>query len=335
LLGAHLNFLGCAKFLVIVINATGYAAHYFVAAGRTMVCAVIYHLSTTPFPFILRKNPIKIPPLAKKPKLGYYHMRTKRWGADMTLKEKRLFLLDMDGTIYLGDRLFDHTLKFLEDIILAGAKYVFFTNNSSKSTAEYVKKLGKMGVVANESQIISSTKVTAKYLMDKYGEQLIYAMGTLAFKEELAAYGLNIADGIKPGIVALVMGFDTELTFNKLHDACILLENGVDYIATNCDLVCPTEFGAVPDCGSIAQILENATGRKPIFMGKPAADMVHMVLEQEGCAPNEAILIGDRLYTDIACGIAAGIDTALVLSGEAKHGEIGRASCRERVSVRV
>ena len=227
-------------------------------------------------------------------------------------------MLDMDGTIYLGDRLFEHTIPFLHTITSIGAKYVFLTNNSSKSTAQYIEKLAKMGIGVDADRIISSTRVTAAYLKDQYNGRLIYALGTAAFRDELAAYGINITNFVQPGIAALVMGFDTELNFKKLEDACMLLNRGVGYIATNCDMVCPTEYGAVPDCGSVAQILENATGRKPVFMGKPGSDMVDVALAQEGCAAEDAILIGDRLYTDIACGIAAGVDTALVFSGETK-----------------
>ena len=114
----------------------------------------------------------------------------------------------------------------------------------------------------------------------------------------------------------LVMGFDTELTFRKLEDACILLGQGVDYIATNPDFVCPTWYGSVPDCGSIAGILKTATGRMPRFIGKPQPEMILLALEKTGYAKEEAVLIGDRVYTDIASGVHAGIDTVLVLSGE-------------------
>jgi ribonucleotide monophosphatase NagD (HAD superfamily) len=118
------------------------------------------------------------------------------------------------------------------------------------------------------------------------------------------------------------MGFDTELTFNKLEDACILLGRGVDYIATNPDWVCPTPYGYVPDCGSVAEMLKRATGRSPRFIGKPQPDMVLSAIELSGYKPEETLVIGDRLYTDIACGVNAGVDTALVLSGESRLSDI-------------
>ena len=112
------------------------------------------------------------------------------------------------------------------------------------------------------------------------------------------------------------MGFDTELTFQKLEDASILLGMGVDYIATNPDWVCPTEYGYVPDCGSVAQMLFNATKRKPKFIGKPEATKVELAVEKSGFTKEQSVLLGDRLYTDIASGHNAGIDTMLMLSGE-------------------
>ncbi len=234
----------------------------------------------------------------------------------------------MDGTIYLGDRLFDCTLPFLRWVKQIGANYLFLTNNSSKSTLAYVKKLARMGIEAKASDFVTSVDATIRHLRIHHAQDRIYALGTASFQAALRGSGLQITDYIEPGIACLVMGFDTELTFQKLKDACILLGEGVDYIATNPDLVCPTEFGYVPDCGSIAQALEHATGRTPKFLGKPQPAMIDFALEKAECAKHDAILVGDRLYTDIAAGVNAGIDTALVLSGETKSGDISGAAQR-------
>ena len=144
----------------------------------------------------------------------------------------------------------------------------------------------------------------------------IYIFGTESFKEQMKSEGFNITDVLEDDIETLVIGFDRELTFQKLEDACILLGRGVDYFATNPDWVCPTWYGSVPDCGSFCRMLETATGRKPYFVGKPQPDMVLMALEKFGYEAEDAVMIGDRLYTDIACGVNAGIDTVFVLSGE-------------------
>ncbi|MBE6639366.1 MAG: HAD-IIA family hydrolase [Ruminococcaceae bacterium] len=231
-------------------------------------------------------------------------------------KDKKLFLLDMDGTLYLGDRLFDCTLPFLESVKKSGGKYLFLTNNSSKSAASYVEKLKKLGIDAAEDDFVTSVNATSDYLLKHHKYEKIYAFGTASFRKELAENRLCITTEPTDDVSVLVIGFDTELTFEKLEHACILLNRGVTFIATNPDWVCPTVYGSVPDCGSVCEMLYRATGKRPRVIGKPQPDMVYMALSKEGFAPEDALLIGDRLYTDIACGNAAGIDTAFVLSGE-------------------
>jgi len=137
-----------------------------------------------------------------------------------------------------------------------------------------------------------------------------------------AQAGLRLTDDRDAAVDALVMGFDTELTFQKLEDACILLNRGADYLATNPDWVCPTWYGFVPDCGSVCEMLFRATGRRPYVIGKPRPDMAHLAMVHGGFSAEETVLLGDRLYTDIACGVNAGIDTVLVLSGETKEADL-------------
>ena len=231
------------------------------------------------------------------------------------LKKKRLFLLDMDGTIYLGNNLFDGTLDFLNYVKDIGGRYIFLTNNSSKSVDKYIEKLASLGIESSESDFFTSTNATVMYLKKKTYNK-IYALGTLSFKEQLRSAGFNITDKLEDGRDCLCMGFDTELTFQKLEDACILLGRDIDYIATNPDWVCPTSYGYVPDCGSVSEMLYNATKRRPYFIGKPKPDMAFFAMEAAGFKPEETAIIGDRLYTDIACGANAGISTIFVLSGE-------------------
>lgn len=231
------------------------------------------------------------------------------------LKKKKLFLFDMDGTIYLDNHLFDGTLDILEHIRKIGGKYIFLTNNSSKSVDKYIEKLTSLGINACNDDFLTSTNATVIYLSN-HPYKKIYALGTNSFKEQLRGAGLPITDELEDGIDCLLMGFDTELTFKKLEDACILLGRGVDYIATNPDWVCPTWYGYVPDCGSVSAMLYNATKRLPKFIGKPEPDMALIAIEKTGFSKEETVLIGDRLYTDIACGVNAGISTIFVLSGE-------------------
>ncbi|MBR5518298.1 MAG: HAD-IIA family hydrolase [Clostridia bacterium] len=232
-----------------------------------------------------------------------------------SLKDKRLFLLDMDGTIYLDNDLFDGTLEFLDQVKKIGGRYIFITNNSSKSVDKYVEKLASLGIEATADDFLTSTNATVLYLQKKSYKK-IYAFGTTSFKEQLAQGGLPITDKLEDDIDCLCMGFDTELTFQKLEDACILLGRGVDYIATNPDWVCPTWYGYVPDCGSVSEMIYNATKKRPKFIGKPQPDMAYLAIEKTGFKAEETVVVGDRLYTDIACGVNAGVSTVFVLSGE-------------------
>lgn len=231
------------------------------------------------------------------------------------LKKKKLFLLDMDGTIYIDTELFDGTIDFLDHVKKIGGRYMFVTNNSSKSVDKYIEKLASLGIKATADDFLTSTNATIAHLKRQRYKK-IYAFGTKSFAEQLEEESLPITTKLEDDIDCLCMGFDTELSFQKLEDACILLSRGVDYIATNPDWVCPTWYGFVPDCGSVSEMLYNATKRRPLFIGKPQPAMVELALEKTGIKKEEAIVIGDRLYTDIACGVNAGISSAFVLSGE-------------------
>ena len=231
-------------------------------------------------------------------------------------RKKRLFLLDMDGTIYLGDQLFDGTTDFLNQVRAQEGKYLFVTNNSSRSVSAYVDRLNGMGIPSSAGDFLTSVDALIWYLRGKYDNALIYAFGTRTFRQQLAEAGFRVTDRLEDGVSLLVCGFDTELTFQKLEDACILLGREVDFVATNPDWVCPTSYGSVPDCGSVCEMLFRATGRRPKFIGKPEPEMALLSMEKYGYTPEQTVLIGDRVYTDIACGVNAGIDTAF---------EIGRA----------
>lgn len=241
------------------------------------------------------------------------------------LKNKKLFLLDMDGTIYLDHDVFPETIPFLEAVKRKGARYLYLTNNSSKSVNAYVEKLASMGIDAKPSEFLTSTDATILFLQKHYKDKKIYAFGTASFREQIKEAGFHIVTTPDEDVSLLLMGFDTELTFQKLEDACILLNRGVDYVATNPDIVCPTWYGSVPDCGSIANILHAATGRMPRFIGKPHPEMILLAVEKAGVKKEDAVMIGDRLYTDIASGVNAGIDTIFVLSGEGTLADVEKS----------
>ena len=262
------------------------------------------------------------------------------------LTNKRLFLLDMDGTLYLDDRLFPGAADFLAKIRACGGKYLFLTNNSSKGVDAYVAKMTRLGVPAVPADFLTSVDALIVFLERTYGaavkKKKMYVVGTRSFRAQLAAAGFLLTETPDDDTEILILGFDRELTYRKLEDACRLLARGrqeartsgdakaaaglpaVDYYATNPDWVCPTAFGSVPDCGSMAWMLEKATGRLPKFIGKPEPEMALLAMAQCGCSAAETLLIGDRLYTDIACGNRAGVDTAFVLSGEGTLADLAK-----------
>ncbi len=229
----------------------------------------------------------------------------------------RLFLFDLDGTLYLGDQVYPFTVPLLRALKDAGRKYLFLTNNSSRSVADYVEKLNRLGIPAEEGDFLTSSQATAQYLLGHHREKPLYVCGTASLIRELEAAGLTVTRSPEEA-GCVVMGFDTELTFEKLRNVSMLLATRKDipYIATNPDLVCPTEFGSVPDCGSICLAIRNATGRMPVVIGKPQPKMVELAMARTGASPAETAVVGDRIYTDVECGLNAGISAILVMSGE-------------------
>lgn len=233
------------------------------------------------------------------------------------LRSKKLFLFDMDGTLYLGNKLYDFTLELLDTLKNTERHYLFMTNNSSKSVDDYVKKLDSLGIKADRNDFMTSSQATAFYLHKHHEGQKLYVCGTRSLKEELVREGFTVTEDVNE-TECIVMGFDTELTFQKLHDVSFMLLTRPDlpYIATNPDYVCPTEFGSVPDCGSVCDMIYNATKKRPVVIGKPSPLMPRLAMEAFGISDEEACVVGDRIYTDIKSGLNAGITSVLVLSGE-------------------
>ncbi len=228
----------------------------------------------------------------------------------------KLFLFDLDGTLYLGDQVYPYSAELLETIRKTGGRSLFMTNNSSKSVIDYVAKLNRLGLPATPDDFITSVQATVHYLRGHYPDAVLYVCGTRSMQEELAQNGFRITTDLDK-VNCIVMGFDTELTFRKLEDVCrLLLTRDLPYLATNPDVVCPTEFGSVPDCGSVSEMIFNATGKRPFFIGKPEPLMPQLAMERFGCTGEQTAVIGDRIYTDIRSGLNAGAYSILVMSGE-------------------
>lgn len=228
-----------------------------------------------------------------------------------------LFLFDLDGTLYLGDVLFPFTKELLSSIKAKRKKYLYMTNNSSKSVDDYVKKLVRIGIDAVPEDFVTSSHATIRYLKQHHEGAALYVCGTRSLKAELTAAGLTVTENADC-TQCVVMGYDTELDYKKLLDVSRLLTEQPDipYVATNPDLVCPTEFGYVPDCGSVCMMIKNATGRTPVVIGKPEPMMPLLAMEREGVEPSKCAVVGDRIYTDVKSGLNSGAVGILVMSGE-------------------
>ncbi len=238
------------------------------------------------------------------------------------LKRKKLWLFDMDGTIYQEERVFEGTNDLLKAITDVGGRYVFITNNSSRSVADYVLKVTRLGIPGGPEDFYTSSQATIYWLKKNCPGKKVYCQGTRSLVKELKDAGIDVTEEVEKVDVVL-MGFDTEMTSQKLRNTCeILTTQDVVYIATNPDWVCPVSFGFVPDCGSMCWMIKNATGKQPTFIGKPEPTMVDLVREKLHVSAEETVIIGDRIYTDIASGVNAGVDTVCVLTGESTVDDI-------------
>lgn len=247
------------------------------------------------------------------------------------LKSIQLYMLDMDGTIYNEDTLIPGALEFFNLLKQQGKLYVFMTNNSSKGKASYVEKLNRLGIEATEKNIASSVNSTVRYLKDRKSGAKLFLIGTESFKSELIEEGFDVVpvDYRGKDVDYVLLGFDTELNYEKVRGGCYYISRDYPYIATNCDLKCPVlDNKFIPDCGAIAKMIELATGRKPLFLGKPERTMVDAVSAEWNVPIEKIACVGDRLYTDIAVGINAGATSICVLTGEATKEEIATSSTK-------
>ena len=239
---------------------------------------------------------------------------------DDALKQVRCFLLDMDGTFYLGEQLLEGALKFIEVMHEQGRVYLFLTNNSSKDSGQYAEKIARLGMPISRDKILTSGEATAMHIQLQKPSARVYIVGTAALENEFSERGFVLTDEA-PDFA--VLGFDTTLTYAKLWRLCDLVRAGTPYIATHPDFNCPTETGFMPDIGATIAFVKASTGREPdLIVGKPNRLLVEKAAERTGIPVSAMCMIGDRLYTDIALGAAAGIPTILVLSGETQADEI-------------
>ena len=241
------------------------------------------------------------------------------------IKEKKLFVFDMDGTIYLGNRPFSFAIRLIDHLRASGKKVLFFTNNASHSPKVYLEKLTRLGFSPEKEEILTSGDVTIEYLKRHLSGKTVYLVGTPELEEQFAASGISLLTGNEQTADVVVTSFDTTLTYEKLNNACRLIRGGARYLSTHPDFNCPTEDGFIPDSGAISAFVTASTGVTPTYFGKPYAQTVEMICEVTGFDKAEMCFLGDRLYTDIAIGKQNGVTSILVLSGETQPADLAVA----------
>ena len=247
------------------------------------------------------------------------------------LKKIKLFVLDLDGTFYLGERLFPDSLRFISRVRASNREYKFFTNNSSKTPESHVGKLTGMGLEVSRDDVLTSGDVCIDYLKKNHEGASVFLMGTETLRASFTEAGVRLIgsgdcprNGSNPAGQpdVVVCAFDTELTYHKLERACTYIRGGAVFLATHEDINCPTEDGFLPDCGSMCAMISLSTGRAPKYVGKPHPETVEIIESVTGIERGGIAFVGDRLYTDVACGVNNGAIGILVLSGETKPEDI-------------
>ncbi len=230
------------------------------------------------------------------------------------LKGVKLFILDMDGTVYLGDRPIEGSLDFIRKVEESKDRdYLFFTNNASTVPSVYVKKLAGMGLDIGEDKIVTAGDVCAEYLKTHHPGARVYLNGTKHLTDNWVERGITLVTD-DPDIA--VQSFDKEMTYEKMDRICRFVRGGAAFYATHMDINCPTEDGYIPDCGSMCALITASTGKEPRYFGKPWRETVDMISVITGMEPEEMAFVGDRLYTDVATGVKNGSRGFLVLTGE-------------------
>ena len=246
------------------------------------------------------------------------------------IKDKQLYIFDMDGTIYLGSNIFDFAIDFINNLRAAGKRVLFFTNNASHDPRFYFEKLTRVGFSPTMDEIMTSGDVTLTFLHRHRAGKKVYLVGTDELVNNFRENGIDLACGKEESVDIVITSFDTSLTYKKLDNACRLVRGGAEYLSTHPDFNCPTENGFIPDSGAIAAFVTASTGKVPTYFGKPYAETIDMIEEYTGIDRSAMCVFGDRLYTDIAMGKRHGVTSALVLTGETHIEDVYAASDAEK-----
>ena len=236
----------------------------------------------------------------------------------------------MDGTFYLSGNIIPGSVEFINKLRECGKDFYFFTNNSSNNVEVCREKLEKMGFPVDENRVIVSSHVAVSYLNKNYPGKRVYLLGNERLTGDMQKGNINLVED-NPDIVLL--GFDTTLTYEKIHKAAKFIFEGATYIATHPDMNCPTADGFMPDTGSMIELFAASTGKRPLVLGKPMTPTVDYITDMLGCKRDELCFIGDRLATDIAIGEKHNIPSVLVFSGVTSKEEYEKSDIRATLAV--
>lgn len=243
-----------------------------------------------------------------------------------TLRSKKLFVFDMDGTIYLGSRVFPYAVDLICRLRREGKKILFFTNNASHNPSFYLHRLESLGFSPSPEEVLTAGSVTVAFLKRHRSGKSVYLVGTPELEEQFRSEGILLSEDAD----IVVSSFDTTLTYRKLEIACRQIQNGAEWISTHPDFNCPVEDGFIPDSGAVTAFIHAATGQSPMCFGKPHELAIRMMCEVTGADKADAVIFGDRLYTDIALGKQNGVTAVLVLTGETTENDLERSEEKDR-----
>lgn len=233
---------------------------------------------------------------------------------EKNIKDVELFLFDLDGTVYIGDREIEGSFAAVNRLREMNKRVCFFTNNSSRMHTDYIARLNNMGLRVYADEIYTSGQVTCEYLLDHYRGKKVFLLGNDRLRAEFALHGIQLEEE-NPDLA--VIGFDTSLTYDRLYKFCKFVNAGLPYIATHPDYFCPAEGCPMPDIGAMTEAIRLTVGRTPdLIMGKPHITAGERIAMKYNLPPHKIAMVGDRLYTDVAFGVNCGFVSVLVLTGE-------------------
>lgn len=235
------------------------------------------------------------------------------------MASKTGFLLDMDGVVYRGESAVPGSVDVINTMIERDIPLMFLTNNSQKTRRDIAYKLNKMGIKASDSHVYTCAMSTSRFLASQKPNGTAYVIGEGGVGLSLHNQGYSIVDS-NPDYV--VVGEGRLLNFENLERATRMVANGAKLIATNLDASCPTDNGIRPGCGAIAAMIEKATGKQAMYLGKPSAIMMRLARKELGLRTEQVVMVGDTMYTDIIGGVEMGYTTVLVLSGGTKKEDL-------------